>query len=213
MVMVFPPCLRRSRSNDNAQDRPATAISQGAYACPEDRELDALETVRTASKCDFLSSPNNGRRPAAPACLKSQTIHFTRSAHRRGRSSFSHREEGADLGRRRLNLDYNRVFDGLQSVEDTFGVPANIARSHDEFLRADSRFHFALHNVRNRFVRVSVKRGADSRRIMDLEECHLVTLDKRLDEHIAAIQRLALDGAYRHSLDVSISRFDHTGLP
>jgi hypothetical protein len=63
---------------------------------------------------------------------------FTRSAHRRGRSSFSHREEGADLGRRRLNLDYNGVFDGLQSVEDTLGVPANIARSHDEFLRADS---------------------------------------------------------------------------
>jgi Putative transposase of IS4/5 family (DUF4096) len=25
--------LRRSRSNDNAQDRPATAIAQGAYAC------------------------------------------------------------------------------------------------------------------------------------------------------------------------------------
>src|SRR6202035_2588583 len=138
---------------------------------------------------------------------------FIRSAHRRGRCSFSHREEGADLGRRRLNLNYNGVFDGLQSVEDSFGVAANIARSHDEFLRADSRFHFALHNVGNRFVRVGVKRGADSRRIMDLEECHLVTLDKRLDEHIAAIQRLALDGAYRHSLDVSISRFDHTGLP
>ena len=48
---------------------------------------------------------------------------------------------------------------------------------------------------------------------MDLEECHLVTLDKRLDEHIAAIHRLALDAAYRHSLDVSISRLDHTGLP
>src|SRR5216683_2607135 len=44
MVMVFPPCLRRlrrSRSNDNAQDRPATAIAQGAYACPDDRELPA----------------------------------------------------------------------------------------------------------------------------------------------------------------------------
>jgi hypothetical protein len=138
---------------------------------------------------------------------------FTRSAHRRGRCSFSHREEGADLGRRRLNLDHNGVFDGLQSVEDSFGVPANIARSHDEFIRADSRFHFALHNVGNRFVRVGVKRGADSRRIVDLEECHFLTLDKRLDEHVAAIHRLALDGAYRHSLDVSISRFDHTGLP
>jgi hypothetical protein len=42
---------------------------------------------------------------------------------------------------------------------------------------------------------------------------HLVTLDKRLDEHMAAIHRLALDGAYHHGLDVSISRFDHTGLP
>ena len=92
-------------------------------------------------------------------------------------------------------------------------MPANIARSHDEFLRADSRFHFALHHVGNRFMRVGVKRGADSRRIVDLEERHLVTLDKRLDEHIAAIQRLALDGAYRHSLDVGISRLDHIGLP
>jgi hypothetical protein len=66
-------------------------------------------------------------------------------------------------------------------------MPANIARSHDEFLRADSRFHFALHHVGNRFMRVGVKRGADSRRIVDLEERHFVTLDKRLDEHIAAI--------------------------
>ncbi len=47
----------------------------------------------------------------------------------------------------------------------------------------------------------------------NLEECHFLTLEKRLDEHVAAIHRLALDGAYRHSLDVSISRFDHTGLP
>jgi hypothetical protein len=60
---------------------------------------------------------------------------------------------------------------------------------------------------------MGVKRGADSRHIVDLEECHLVTLDKWLDEHIAAIHRLALDGAYRHSLDISISRLDHTGLP
>ena len=34
-------------------------------------------------------------------------------------------------------------------------------------------------------MRVSVKRGADSRRIVDLEERHLVTPDKRFDEHIA----------------------------
>src|SRR5215471_19583683 len=88
-------------------------------------------------------------------------------------------------------------------------MPANIARSHNEFLRTDSRFHLALHHVGNRFMCVGVKRGADSRGIVDLEECHLVTLDKRLDEHIAAIQRLALDGAYRHNLDVSISRLDH----
>src|SRR4029078_10543087 len=121
-------------------------------------------------------------------------------------------EEVTDLARRRLDLDYNGIFDGLQSVEDSFGVPANIARSHDEFLRADSRFHFALHDVGNRFMRVGVKRGADSRRIVDLEERHLVTLDKRLDENIPAIQRLALDGAYRHSLDVSISRLDHVAL-
>src|SRR5215471_4026377 len=91
-------------------------------------------------------------------------------------------------------------------------MPANIARSHNEFLRTDSRFHLALHHVGNRFMCVGVKRGADSRGIVDLEECHLVTLDKRLDEHIAAIQRLALDGAYRHNLDVSISRLDHVGL-
>jgi DNA-binding transcriptional regulator YiaG len=123
---------------------------------------------------------------------------FTRSAHRRVRSSFPIAKKGTDLGRRRLDLDYNGVFDGLQPVEDTFGVPANIARSHDELLRADRRFHFALHNVGNRFVRVGVKRGADSRRIVDLEECHLVALDKRLDEHIAAIHRLALDGTYHH---------------
>src|SRR6516162_6873785 len=125
------------------------------------------------------------------------------------KSSLSHREEGTDLGRRRLDLDHNGIFDGLQSVENPFGMPADIARSHNEFLRADSRFHFSLHNVGNRFVRVGVKRGADSRRIVDFEERHLVTLDKRLDEHIAAIQRLALDGAYRHSFDVSISRLDH----
>src|SRR4029077_224799 len=68
-------------------------------------------------------------------------------------------------------------------------------------------------HVGNRFMRVGVKRGADSRRIVDLEERHLVTLDKRFDEHIAAIHRLALDSAYRHSVDVSISRLDHTGLP
>jgi hypothetical protein len=49
-------------------------------------------------------------------------------------ASLPHREEGTDLGRRRLDLDHNGVFDGLQSVEDSFGVPANIARSHDEFL-------------------------------------------------------------------------------
>src|SRR3984885_11214680 len=130
-----------------------------------------------------------------------------------GRSSFSHRHEGANLRRRRLDLDHNGVFDGLQSVEDSFGMPADVARSHDEFIQADSRFHFALHNVGNRFVRVGVKRGADSRRIMDLEERHFLTLDKRLDEHVAAIHRLPFDGAYRYSLDVSISRFDHTGLP
>ena len=47
-----------------------------------------------------------------------------RSAHRRDRSSFSHREEGTDIGRRRLDLDHNGVFDGLQAVEDTFGMPA-----------------------------------------------------------------------------------------
>jgi hypothetical protein len=47
---------------------------------------------------------------------------------------------------------------------------------------------------------------------VDFEECHLVTLDKRLNEHIAAIQQLALDGAYRHSFDVSISRLDHISL-
>src|SRR6516225_5520299 len=128
------------------------------------------------------------------------------------KSSLPHREEGTDLGRRRLDLDHNGVFDGLQSVEDPLGVPANIARYHDEFLRADSRFHFALYHVGNRFMRVGVKRGADSRRIVDLEERHLVTLDKRLDEHIAAIQWLALYGAYRHSLYVSISRLDHVGL-
>ena len=63
-------------------------------------------------------------------------------------------------------------------------MPANIARSHDELLRADSRFHFAPYNVGNRFVRVGVKRGANSRRIVDLEEGHLFTLDKRLDEHL-----------------------------
>jgi hypothetical protein len=61
-------------------------------------------------------------------------------------------------------------------------------------------------------MRVGVKRGADSRRIVDLEERHLVTPDKWLDEHIAAIQRLAFDGAYRHSLDVSISRLDQVDL-
>jgi hypothetical protein len=89
---------------------------------------------------------------------------------------------------------------------------ANIARSHDECLRAYSRFHFALHHVGNRFMRVGVKRGAYSRRIVDLEEHHLVTADKLLDEHITTINRLALDGAYRHGLDLSISRLDHIDL-
>src|SRR5215471_15592416 len=128
------------------------------------------------------------------------------------KSSLPHRQEGTDLGGRRLDLNHNGVFDGLQSVEDSCGVPANIARAHDEFLRADRRFHFALHHVGKRFMRVGMKRGANSRRIVDLEERHLVTLDKRLDEQISAVHRLALDGAYRHSLDVSISRLDHVGL-
>jgi len=128
------------------------------------------------------------------------------------KSSLPHREEGTDLGRRRLDLDHNGVFDGLQSVEDSFRVPADIARSHDEFLQTDGRFHFALHHVSDRFMRVGMKRGADSRRVVDLEESHLVTLNKRLDEHIATVQRLALHGTYRHSLDLGISRFDHVRL-
>jgi hypothetical protein len=86
-------------------------------------------------------------------------------------------------------------------------MPANIARTHNEFLRTDGRFDFASHDVGNRFVRMGVKRRAHSRGVVNFEECHLVALHERLHKHLAAVERLALDGANRHCLDVAISRF------
>ena len=72
------------------------------------------------------------------------TSTFPAMADRRppAKSSVPYREEGADLGRRRLDLDHNGVFDGLQSVEDSYGVPANIARPHDELPTVDFTLPF-----------------------------------------------------------------------
>ena len=59
---------------------------------------------------------------------------------------------------------------------------------------------------------VGVQRRADAGRVVDLEERHLVALDQRLDEHVAAVHRLALDGVDGHRRDIGIPRRDHLSL-
>src|ERR1043166_3034775 len=98
-------------------------------------------------------------------------------------------------------------------MQHACGMPADIARAHDEFLAAHRRLDLALHHIGNRLVRVTVQRRADAGGIANLEERHLIALDERLDEEIAAVGGLALDGADCHGLNVAVSRLDHLTLP
>jgi len=188
-----------------------TIAADAAEGVPASLSWPSSMQVSTVAHAHLKGRP----RPQTGACHTHYPITSSERASSIGgisRRSHPYREEGTDVGRRRLDLDHDGVFDGLQSMEDSFGVPADIARSHDEFLQTDGRFHFALHHVSDRFMRVGMKRGADSRRVVDFDESHLIALDKRLDEHIATVKRLALHGTYRHSLDLGISRFDHVRL-
>jgi hypothetical protein len=58
-----------------------------------------------------------------------------------------------------------------------------------------------------------MQRRADARGVVDLEKGHLIAFDERFDEEIAAIGRLALDGADDNRLDLGISGAQHILLP
>src|SRR5581483_7572653 len=97
-------------------------------------------------------------------------------------------------------------------MQDALGMPTDIAGPHDELFRADGRLHFALDHVGDGLVRVGVERRTDTRRIVDLEERHLVTLDERLHQKIAAVRRLSFDRRDPDRLDIRIPGSKHLTL-
>src|SRR5215813_6561070 len=91
-------------------------------------------------------------------------------------------------------------------------MPADVARSHDELLRAHGRFHLAADDVGHGFVGVRVEGCADPGRVLDLKQGHFLALDERLDDELAAVSRLALDRCDPDRCNIAISRTDRGDL-
>src|SRR5262245_62447282 len=92
-------------------------------------------------------------------------------------------------------------------------MPADIAWPHDEDLAADRRFHFASHDVGDRFMRVGVEWCADPGSVADLKKGHGIALDQGLHREFPAIGRLTLDCADPDLTDLGISGAYHLHLP
>src|SRR5215470_1291117 len=92
-------------------------------------------------------------------------------------------------------------------------MPADIAWPHDENLTADRRFHFASHDVGDRFMRVCVERCADPGCVADLKKGHGIALDQGFHREFPAIGRLTLDRADPDLRDLGISGTYHLHLP
>ena len=97
------------------------------------------------------------------------------------------------------------MLDAADGVGNALRVHAGITGGHVELIVAHRDVHAARDDIAQRLVLVDVRRGARTRRVSDLQQCHFTACHHRLDAHVPEVAD-PLDLANEQRLDITVPR-------